>query len=130
MTAPTSLAALCLLAALTTPALADATKFVPTGSNQQIDFFASVNPDCSPAGLPVVRLIEGPYRGVITTDKGRDFLPFPASNVRHTCNRKRLAGTKLFYKSAPHMIGADHVKLLILSGSGAGREADYDIQVR
>ncbi len=113
-----------------TPAAADQTKFVPSGTNQQIDFFASVNPDCSSAGLPVVRLIEGPYRGVVTTDKGRDFLPFPAGNVRHACNRARVAGTKLFYKSAPHLIGTDHVRLLILSGSGTGREATYEIEVR
>ena len=51
------LLALPILAVLASPVLADTTKFVPTGSNQQIDFFASVNPDCSPAGLPVVRLI-------------------------------------------------------------------------
>lgn len=125
-----SLSALLPLILLAAPALADENRFVPSGVNQQIDFFASVSPDCSSAGLPVVRLIEGPYRGVVTTDKGRDFLPFPASNVRHRCNRKRVAGTKLFYKSAPRLIGTDHVRLLILSGSGAGREASYDIQVR
>lgn len=130
MRLPRSIPALLSLAMLAGPALADETRFVPSGVNQQIDFFASVSPDCSSPGLPVVRLIDGPYRGLITTDKGRDFLPFPASNVRHACNRKRVAGTKLFYKSPPHLIGTDHVRLLILSGAGAGREAAYDIQVR
>lgn len=124
-----------LLALLTTlvlaaPARAEDMKFVPSGVNQQIDFFASINPDCTSSGIPTVRLIEGPFRGVITTDKGKDFLPFPRSNIRHRCNGRRVAGTKLFYRSAPGLVGTDHVRILILSGSGAGREASYTIQVR
>ncbi len=112
------------------PTLADEAKAVPSGVNQQIDFFASVNPDCSPAGIPTVRLIDGPSTGVITTDKGRDFLAFPRGNVRHLCNRKRVSGVKLFYKSQAHFIGTDHVRILILSGSGTEREATYNIGVR
>ena len=119
-----------LLLAVAAPALADERKAVPTGVNQQIDFFANVNPDCSPGGTPTVRLIEGPDAGVITTDKGRDFLPFPRGNVRHLCNRRRLAGLKLFYRSKPGFIGNDRVRVLILSGGGTEREAVYDIGVR
>jgi hypothetical protein len=112
------------------PAAADEMKTVPSGANQQIDFFASVNPDCSSIGRPTVRLVEGPSKGTVTTDKGRDFMAFPQSNVRHMCNRRRVAGTKLFYKSQPGFLGLDRVRILILSGSGTGREATYAIQVR
>ncbi len=118
------------LLALATPAAAAEEKFDPSGVNQQIDFFADVNPDCSSGGTPIVRLIDGPDKGVVTTDKGRDFKPFPRGNVRHVCNRKRVAGTKLFYKSSPGFVGTDRVRVLVLSGSGAGREATYLIQVR
>lgn len=122
--------ALLALLALGSPAFADEEKFGPSGINQQIDFFADVNPDCSSGGIPIVRLIDGPGRGVVTTDKGRDFKPFPQGNVRHVCNRKRVAGTKLFYKSEAGFVGMDRVRVLVLSGTGAGREATYRIQVR
>ena len=111
-------------------ARADETRIVPSGSNQQIDFFASVNPDCSSPGLPTVRLVDGPSQGAITTDKARDFLPFSHGNVRAVCNRKRVAGVKLFYKSAKGFMGMDHVRILIISAAGTGREANYDIQSR
>jgi hypothetical protein len=115
---------------LTGAAQADETRIVPSGSNQQIDFFASVNPDCSSPGLPTVRLVDGPNQGTITTDKARDFLPFAPGNVRAACNRKRVAGVKLFYRSAKGFMGTDHVRILIISAAGTGREARYDIQSR
>jgi hypothetical protein len=112
------------------PALADDIKAVPSGVDQQIDFFASINPDCSSIGIPTVRLVDGPYKGMITTDKGRDFKTFPRGNPRHVCNRKRVAGLKLFYKSQKGFLGTDRVHILILSGSGTGRDETYNIQVR
>ena len=130
MTPIKALAALLLPVLLSGPALADEARAVPSGVNQQIDFFASVNPDCSPAGMPTVRLLDGPSAGLITTDKARDFLAFPRGNVRHVCNRKRVAGVKLFYRSKPGYVGTDRVRILILSGSGTEREAIYAIGVR
>ena len=112
------------------PALADETRIVPSGANQQIDFFASVNPDCSSPGLPTVRLIDGPQAGTITTDKGRDFMAFPRGNIRSACNKRRLVGLKMFYRAPKGFMGMDHVRILVISASGTGREASYAIQAR
>lgn len=121
----------CLLAGLLPdPARADIAKAVPSGRTQQIDFFASLHPDCSATGIPVVRLIDGPSKGLITTEAGRDFLAFPRGNVRSRCNNRRVAGLKLLYRSTDAFTGADRVKILILSGSGMQREAIYTIEVR
>ena len=129
---PTTPFALSLLAliAIAAPARAEIGRTVPTGSTQQIDFFASLHPDCSPTGTPVVRLVEGPSKGMVTTERGRDFMAFPRGNPRSRCNARRVAGTRLFYRSADNFFGVDHVRLLILSGSGQGREATYSIEVR
>ena len=105
-------------------------KAVPSATTQQIDFFASLHPDCSPTGTPTVRLIDGPTKGIISTEKGRDYLPFPRGNVRSRCNAHRVAGVKLLYRSADKFLGTDKVRILILSGSGESREANYTIQVR
>ena len=126
----TLLAASTAAAALPGVARADDTRIVPSGRNQQIDFFASVNPDCSSPGLPTVRLVDGPNQGMVTTDKARDFLPFPHGNVRSACNGRRVAGVKLFYKAPKGFMGTDHVRILIISAAGTGREASYDIQSR
>lgn len=125
-----SLSALLAVVALSGPAVADETRIVPSGANQQIDFFASVNPDCSSPGLPTVRLVDGPQAGTVTTDKGRDFMTFPRGNPRSACNKRRVAGVKMFYRSPKGFMGTDHVRILVISGSGTGREASYAIQAR
>lgn len=111
-------------------ACAEIGKAVPSATTQQIDFFASLHPDCSATGTPVVRLIEGPTKGLITTEKGRDFLPFAKGNPRSRCNMRRVSGIKLLYRSADAFVGTDRVRILILSGSGESREAAYTIEVR
>jgi hypothetical protein len=115
---------------LAAPAFADTSKTVPSGRTQQIDFFASLHPDCTSTGTPTVRLIDGPSKGLVTTENGRDFTAFAKPNPRARCNTRRVEGVKLLYRSADNFIGTDRVRILILSGSGAGREAIYDIQVR
>lgn len=121
---------LLLLMSVSTAATADEARTVPSGVNQRIDFFASVNPDCSSIGIPTVRLIDGPSHGVVTTDKAKDFMAFAPPNPRSRCNRRRVAGTKLFYQSETQYFGIDRVRLLIISGSGREREATYVIQVK
>lgn len=111
-------------------AWADEQRIVPTGTNQQIDFLASVNPDCSSPGLPTVRLVAGPDKGTVTTEKARDFKPFPRGNVRSACNGRRVTGLRVFYRSAKDFIGTDHVQILVISANGTGREARYAIQAR
>ena len=121
---------LCLLALGTAAAHADEIRSVPSGMNRQIDFLASINPDCSSIGLATVRLIEGPSHGVLTTDKGRDYRPFAAPNPRHACNKRRLPGVKVFYQSETGFAGVDRVRILIIAASGTEREARYEIRVR
>ncbi len=96
---------------------------VPSGNNQRIDFFASVNPECSSSGTPTVRLVDGPSNGVVTIDRVRDFLFFHKRNVRARCNGRRLAGLKLLYPSTTEHFGVDKVRLLVISESGGEREA-------
>ncbi len=122
-----------LAACLAVTASAQAAELIrtaPSGKNQRIDFLASVDPDCSSPGLPTVRLVDGPNNGVITTDKARDFLPFPRGNIRSRCNGRRVAGLKVFYQSTTEFFGTDRVRLLVISASGAEREATYVIRVR
>ena len=89
-----------------------------------------MNPDCISIGLPTVRLVEGPSNGVVTTDKARDFMPFPKGNIRSKCNGWRVAGLKLFYQSTTEFLRVDRVQLLVISDSGGEREAPYLIQVK
>lgn len=58
-------------------------------------------------GMPTVRLFEGPDNGVVTTDKAKDFLPFPQTNIRSKCNGRRVTGLQLFYQSATEFFGVD-----------------------
>lgn len=64
----------------------------------------------------------------MTTNKARDFMAFPKSNIRARCNGKRVAGLKLFYQSTTEYFGVDRVQLLVISVSGGEREATYVIR--
>ena len=121
---------LLVLAMSTSAEAADQVRTVPSGKNQRIDFFASVNPDCSSVGLPTVRLVDGPSNGVITTDKARDFMAFPLTNIRARCNARRVAGLRLFYQSTTEFFGVDRVRLIVISASGGEREATYVIRFK
>ncbi|MBH0619298.1 hypothetical protein I3A86_24665 [Salmonella enterica] len=67
---------------------------------------------------------------MITTDKEKDFKPFPRGNIRSKCNSRRVSGLHLFYQSTSEFFGVDRVRLLVLSASGDEREATYVIQVK
>jgi hypothetical protein len=63
-------------------------KTVATGGVLKVGHYATVNPDCSVLGMPVVRISTAPTHGVVKTMKTSGFSHFTAPFDR--CNTRRI----------------------------------------
>jgi hypothetical protein len=101
-----------------------------SGKPLKLNFSNTTNPDCSSVGETVVRLTQAPAHGRVTISKARDFPSFPQNNVRYTCNRQRVAGTKTVYVAERGFTGTDSAAIEIIFASGGTARRYYTINVR
>ena len=95
---------------------------VPAGKPAQLTYHASAKKDCTPAPLPVVKVVEPPKagalivrQGMLTTDK------FPG------CEKIKVPAQVIFYQSKDGYTGPDHVSYLVTAPSG--EVASYDVTI-
>jgi len=105
-------------------------RVVTSGTNQRIGFFYAVNPDCSASGDVNVRVTKQPEHGTVETTAATDFPTFPKENMRARCNKRKVRGVQVNYKSAEKYVGADTLDLLVLFPGGFGQEVHLNINVR
>jgi hypothetical protein len=110
---------------------ADIIRAVPAGTkNREIGHWYSVHPDCSSAGLPVIRITGSPAHGAVSLRSGSDFPNFPASNPRYRCNLRRVPSTQILYTPQPGFTGSDYLTTDIIFPDGASRQSNYSITVK
>jgi hypothetical protein len=109
---------------------AHAQRFVPSGQTIKLYFVASVNPDCSAAGQPTVRITKPPEHGRASVKHTRDFVTFQPSNTRSACNQRRVSGVNISYTAQRGYIGYDSVGVEIFYPSGAHRSGTFNVSVR
>jgi hypothetical protein len=108
----------------------DWTRIVASGTNQRIGFFYAVNPDCSAGGDINIRVVKRPEHGAVETAAATDFPNFERENIRYRCNRHKVRGQQVNYKSAEKYIGSDTLELLVLLPGGFAQEVHINIDVR
>jgi hypothetical protein len=106
------------------------TRHVASGRSVVLNFVHSINPDCSSAGDPDVRLVKAPEHGVVAIVSGEGFANYAKDNVRAKCNGKRVHGVNVSYKSSPGYTGTDAFELLSMSPTGFAWEIVYRVDVR
>ena len=99
------------------------------GRPLKLGHWYSVNPDCSSVGQTEVRIASGPQRGTLAVKYASDFPNYPSSNVRSTCNGRRVPSAQLWYTPARSVVGQDHVSAVIVFPSGATRSPSYTINI-
>ena len=120
-----------IAALLLMPAAAQAQHLTAiSGKPLKLNFANSTNPDCTPVGEMVVRLTQAPQHGRVTISKADDFPSFAKNNVRYTCNKRRVAGTKTVYVSEPGYVGTDSAAIEIIFPTGATARRAYTINVK
>ena len=109
---------------------AQAQRYVASGQTLKLYFTASVNPDCSAAGMPTIRVTKPPEHGRVSIKQTRDFLAFPQSDTRNVCNRRRVSGVVISYMSQRGYTGSDSVGAEIIYPTGSHRSGTFSITVR
>jgi hypothetical protein len=107
------------------------TRFIPSEKSRRIEFFTSLNPDCTVMGEIEVRITKEPKHGKVDTAAGADGYPgYPKTSDRYKCNEQKVQGTQVNYTSEANYIGNDVVDLLVLFPSGLAYEVHYNVNVR
>ena len=101
-----------------------------SGKPLKLNFSNTTNPDCSAVGATAVRLTQAPAHGRVIISRARDFPAFPRQNLRSTCNRQRVAGTRTVYVSERGFVGFDSAAIEIIFASGSATRRSYTINVR
>jgi hypothetical protein len=100
-----------------------------SGTEQHVEFFYGVHPDCTDMGYPVVRIAIAPAHGSVRIENGTDYTNFPASNQRYSCNLKKSLGTLVYYTSEKGYTGPDTFDISIIFPDGTTRVNRYNMTV-
>jgi hypothetical protein len=106
------------------------TRIVASGGKRRLDFYTSLNPDCTMSGDINVRVIKQPEHGTVDTVVATEYAHYPKENIRSKCNQHRVKGILVNYKAAEKYTGSDDFDLLVLYPHGTAWEIHYNITVR
>src|SRR6266436_6415240 len=54
-----------------------------SGTEQRLDFFYAVHPDCTSEGYPTIRTVTPPVHGKLRVEQATDYSNFPKDNQRY-----------------------------------------------
>lgn len=108
---------------------AHADKVVASGRPLILYQAGATNPDCSSAGVVVLRVAQAPEHGRVSIRQTSLFPRFSDSNLRSVCNRRRVPGVEATYVSQRGYLGPDFVVLEALFPAGRGVRIRIPIRV-
>lgn len=100
-------AILCAGAAAHAEPIGSSYKVVRSGQMAPMAFHYSLFPDCRSRGRVAMNLVSPPGNGEIFVASLKDHPSYPAGSAETACNRQRVQGTEVYYKSAPGFTGTD-----------------------
>lgn len=100
-----------------------------SGRPVKIAFVFSVNPDCSSQAV-TPRIVQPPGHGTLTFVKTRDFAYFGGTNPRAVCNRQRVSGLRVEYRSQNGFLGEDGFVYDMFFPSGASNHVVGHVVVK
>jgi hypothetical protein len=118
-----------VVALLCSVGMAHAAKVVASGRPLMLYQASATNPDCTSAGAVVLRVAQGPEHGRVAIRNTGVFPRFSESNIRSTCNRRRVPGVEAIYTSQRGYLGPDTVVLEALFPAGRGVRVVFPIRV-
>ena len=113
------------------PAIAQQSfKVAVSGKPVMLNFVYNTAPDCTNHGYAEVRIISQPQNGRVSVTRTTGFPTFPASNIRHVCNSRRVPGVEVRYTSRAGFLGTDYVSVESISPQGSSFSRSYAINVK
>ena len=101
-----------------------------SGVRQKLDFFVSLNPDCTSEGYASVVPATNPAHGSVEVIHGSDFPPYPPSNPRSACNTRRVPTTQISYTSEVGYHGPDTFAVTVVTPTGQRGAEVFNIFVQ
>ena len=105
------------------------TRGVDSGERQRIDYFYSIEPDCSNSGYPEIRVLRNPGHGTVEVGNADAYPNFAKDNVRYECNRKKVPTSEVTYQSAAGFHGKDTLTIEVRYSGGNLRLVAYTVDV-
>ncbi|CAP57558.1 Ig-like domain-containing protein [Gluconacetobacter diazotrophicus] len=90
----------------------------------------SLNPDCSLAGYPTVRLLSPPAHGTVSIAQGSFYSDYPAGNQRRACNTEPRPGVQAVYTPAPGAIGPDEATIQVIFPRGRAWTTTFHVTIQ
>ncbi len=112
------------------PQIAEITRVAVRDQKLRVATLYDLNPDCSPIGIPAVRILEPSKNGAVTFEKGTGFPTYPANNSRAKCNANGVDSEIIFYMPESGYMGTDSVTVEILYPAGNSVMRRYTIEVK
>ncbi len=123
----------CVVPSATSPsssAPAERLRSAISDTHQKLDFYNSLNPDCTSPGIPVVTVTKQAAHGQLSFDLSSDYPNFARDNQRYECNKKSVPGVTLYYQSAAGYSGDDAGVVHIIFPGGTFSDVSYRIDVK
>jgi hypothetical protein len=105
-------------------------KVAVSGKPVILDFIFNTAPDCTNFGYAEVRITSQPQNGRVSVTRTTNFPSFPASNIRHVCNSRRVPGVEVRYTSQAGFLGTDYVSVESISPQGSSFSRRFAITVK
>jgi hypothetical protein len=106
------------------------TPVVVSGKQAQVGFFYGLNPDCSTRGEGDIRLIKKPEHGTVEFTQGESFPNYPQTSPWHHCNKQKVPGSLVTYKSDEGYIGKEYFDVEFIGPRGADIISKYVVTVK
>ncbi|MGZ5897889.1 MAG: hypothetical protein ACXWJ6_16760 [Xanthobacteraceae bacterium] len=122
--------AIAIAALALTAETAQAQRTVVNGQTVQLSFIYSINPDCTPRGIPTIHVTQQPQHGRVHVARISNLPNFREPNVRTVCNRRRVSGSAISYTAQRGYVGPDSISAEAIYPSGLYRRGTFNIYVR
>jgi len=103
---------------------------VSSGVLTKLDFFYSLNQQCTSLGMPEIVLAVAPQNGTFQARAGHDYPKFSADSNYHVCNSKLVPAAQFYYQSSAGFVGEDTTSVGLTFPDGAKRDVIYKITVQ
>ena len=125
------LLAMAILAAAGSAASAEPLKRITTqpGRLTSLDYYYSLNVDCSLKGEPALEITKSPQHGELSMAVTENYPNFAKNTTYHRCNKWRVPTTQLYYRSAPSYTGYDAIAADISFPDGETSTATFEVWV-
>jgi hypothetical protein len=103
---------------------------VVSGKQTQAGFFFGLNPDCSTRGEGDVWLIGKPEHDTVEFTQGESFPNCPQASPFNHCNKHKVPGSLVMYKSDEGYIGKEYFDVEFIWPGGADIISKYVVTVK